>query len=48
MKRVSSVKNSIIRRGAGVVAAAVLAALLSGCVVYGGGYGPHPWHGYYR
>jgi hypothetical protein len=52
MKRSESTQNSIIRRGAGVVAAAVLAALLAGCVVYpagGGYYGPHPyWHGYYR
>ena len=56
MTRIPSMKNSIVRRGAGVVAAAVLAALVSGCVVYPAGpgyydgyYGPHPyWHGYYR
>ena len=44
-------RNSILRRGASVVAAAVLAALLAGCVVYPAGpgyYGPRYYHGYYR
>jgi hypothetical protein len=35
------------RRWAPLIAAAGLLALLSGCVVYPVGYGPHP-HYYYR
>jgi hypothetical protein len=49
MKRIQTAKNSIVRRGAGVLVAAVLAALLAGCVVYpaGPGYYGHPYGGGY-
>jgi len=52
MKRIQAAKSTLVRRGAGVIVAAALAALVSGCVVYPAGpgyYAPHPyWHGYYR
>ncbi len=45
MKRFQAVKRGLVRRGAGVIVAAALAALLGGCVIYPAGPGYYG-HGY--
>jgi hypothetical protein len=48
MKRIQAVRSGLVRRGAGVIIAVTLAALVGGCVIYPAGPGYYGGgHGYY-